>query len=993
MPATTGQLFEAYDFSRPMSSSTPSNWLIQLLNARYSRQATRSFSVLTCLGLGLMLLLWLAPRLPPLSPTFALLLHTMLESISILVSMLVFAICLHTSKHGLAGYLALLAYTFAAVGLIDFSHMLTYKGMPQFLDHATPEMSINLSIVGRLVISSTLLIIAIKPTIAIRTQTQRNQLLTAAILIVVLVHGVILFKADWLPTLFTSNAGQTLFKLLFEYGITAINAITALVLLRRMANKHDPASRESGLNITALFTVTILLILSQLCFSRYSNFNDYLLILGHIYKALAYFVIYRTIFVSTVELPFDHLHASQEQLKATLSALPDLLFEVDQDGRYVDFHTSQDDLLFVSPKDFLGHTYDEVMPPAISAIIRKALQEASVQGISRGHQYAIDLPMGTRWFEASVSLKSTDSSGNQRFIMLTRDISERIEANMRVRQLSHAVEQSPLPIIITDINGHIEYANPAFSTVSGYSTDEVIGKNPRELQSKRTQESVYVELWQTLLKGQTWKGEFVNRRKNGEHYVARAIISPVRRPDGSVSHYVGITEDVTEKKRTEAHIHKLAHYDPLTGLANRVLLVDHFDSALALAQRHSLPLALMFMDLDRFKIINDTLGHSVGDEVLIHVAKQFKTSIRDEDTVARRGGDEFVFIFPGINSQQARNVAQKLSRSISEPFRSEHQELNITSSIGIAMYPDDGGDFETLARKADVAMYRAKQNGRNQFAFYTQEMQIHSLRILQLGNGLRHAIERNQLYLVYQPQICLERSEICGVEALVRWRHPEWGEISPGEFIPVAEETGAISQIGEWVLQTALQQAAEWVKRGLPAIKVAINLSALQFRNSNLPDRIQASLEEYQVPASQVELELTEGTAMEDPLGAIEMLKNLHALGIQIAIDDFGTGYSSLNYLKKFQVSKLKIDQSFVRDISVDQEDRAIVTTIIHMAESLGFRTIAEGVETHEQLTFLREHGCDEVQGYYFSKPLLPAQFEFFLEQWTRRHTEPHPDD
>ena len=455
----------------------------------------------------------------------------------------------------------------------------------------------------------------------------------------------------------------------------------------------------------------------------------------------------------------------------------------------------------------------------------------------------------------------------------------------------------------------------------------------------------------------------------------------------SVLGWLSTTQQKLEKielERTEAtqRIQYLAHFDILTGLPNRAQLDDHLNYALSLAKRSNGRLAIMFLDLDHFKDINDTLGHSIGDTLLIELAKRIKSVLREEDTASRLGGDEFILMLPGTDAPGAARVAQKLLAVITQPCEIEQHELTVTASIGIALYPEDGANLETLSKNADAAMYRVKQDGRQGYRFFTQEMQTRSTRNLQLVNALRHALERNQLQLHYQPQICIQDGRVVGAEALLRWQHPELGSISPAEFVSVAEDSGLILPIGEWVVRTAVQQAKEWFNKGHSPMVIAVNLSAVQFRHPDLPELVSRILSEAGLPPEYLELELTEGVAMHDPQSAIAVMNDLHERGVRMSIDDFGTGYSSLSYLKKFKVYKLKIDQSFVRDINTDSEDRAIVSAVINLARSLGLRTIAEGVETPGQLAFLIEQGCNEVQGYYYSKPLVSDQFEEFV--WSR---------
>ncbi|MBR7801127.1 EAL domain-containing protein [Undibacterium fentianense] len=556
----------------------------------------------------------------------------------------------------------------------------------------------------------------------------------------------------------------------------------------------------------------------------------------------------------------------------------------------------------------------------------------------------------------------------------------RTEGNLR--KLSQAVEQSPNIIIITDTDAKIEYVNQAFVEKTGKTFAQVIGQRPSILQSGNTPLFTYEEVWDRLRRGESWQGELINRYKDGREYIELAHISPIRDASGAITNFLSLQEDITEKKRTEERIQYLAHYDVLTGLPNRVLLEEQAQLALKTAKRKGTSLSLVFFDLDHFKNINDSLGHSIGDALLVELARRLREVLREEDVVSRLGGDEFILLLSGVDELGAERVAEKLLKTVSQSYHLGQYDLNISASIGIAVYPEDGDDLETLLRNADTAMYRAKQDGRSIYRFFTPEMQARSGRHMELVNALRYALDREQLHVVYQPQISLNSGRVIGTEALLRWTHPELGTVSPAEFIPVAEETGLILSIGEWVLRTAAIQTQAWHEHGWTDLSVAVNLSAIQFRHTDLPGTVSQILRESHLDAPFLELELTEGVAMIDPLGAIAVMNDLHDRGVRMSIDDFGTGYSSLSYLKKFKVSKLKIDQSFVRDIHSDPEDKAIVSAVISMAKSLGLQTIAEGVETAEQLLFLREQFCDEVQGYHFARPLTASQFEQFMNDW-----------
>ena len=440
-------------------------------------------------------------------------------------------------------------------------------------------------------------------------------------------------------------------------------------------------------------------------------------------------------------------------------------------------------------------------------------------------------------------------------------------------------------------------------------------------------------------------------------------------------------ENITERVLMDHQVRQLAFYDPLTRLPNRVMLTDRCQQALASAQRMGQPLALFFLDLDHFKNINDSLGHAVGDQLLVAFAERLQAEVRERDTVSRLGGDEFVLLLPDTDMKGAAHMAEKLLKSAQQPLQLALHELTVSPSIGIAMYPADGLLFEDLSRCADAAMYRAKHDGRNGYRFFTSEMQSQSERTLAIENGLRKALARQQFSLCYQPQVCLKKRSVSGAEVLLRWTHPELGVVSPAEFIPIAESCGLILTLGEWVLRTAAQQWSDWMAAGMAPLTLSVNLSSVQFRHADLPERVSAILWEARMPPDLLELELTESTAMANPESAVAVMNALHARGIRMSIDDFGTGYSSLSYLKKFKISKIKIDQSFVRDITTDPDDKAIVGAIIKMADNLNMATLAEGVETQAQLDYLREQGCNQVQGYFFSRPLPPDQFIEFVEE------------
>jgi diguanylate cyclase (GGDEF)-like protein/PAS domain S-box-containing protein len=549
--------------------------------------------------------------------------------------------------------------------------------------------------------------------------------------------------------------------------------------------------------------------------------------------------------------------------------------------------------------------------------------------------------------------------------------------------LKMVIDTAPVRVFWKDTELRYMGCNPAFAKDAGAdSAQDIIGKDDFQLAWKALAEHYQADDLKVMASNMP-KLAFEEQQttSDGRNIWLRTSKVPLQNEANEIIGLLGIYEDITEQKHTEERIHYLANYDLLTGLPNRTQLNDHLKYALSLAKCGNGHLALMFLDLDHFKDVNDTLGHSIGDALLVELGRRLRQVLRTEDTVTRMGGDEFILLLPGVNAIGAAHVAQKLLDAIAESYLIDLYELALTASIGIALYPEDGVDLETLCKSADAAMYRAKQEGRQCYRFFTQEMQARSARNLQLVNALHHALERDQLHIYYQPQVTLHNSHIIGAEALLRWQHPELGMVSPAEFIPVAESSGLILPIGEWVLKSAVRQAKAWMDEGFGPLIMAVNLSSVQFRHPDLPELVTRILEEEGYPPEYLELELTESVAMHNPQGVIAMMNNLHERGVRMSIDDFGTGYSSLSYLKKFKVYKLKIDQTFVRDTSTDPEDKAIVSAIINLAKSLGLRTIAEGVETEGQFAFLREQGCDEMQGYLFSKAVPAKQFEDLLKQ------------
>lgn len=628
----------------------------------------------------------------------------------------------------------------------------------------------------------------------------------------------------------------------------------------------------------------------------------------------------------------------------------------------------------------------------ITPVLHYALVMPLTSHIGRRNKVEGELLLAHEELEQRVQQRTAEL--NEANVTLKQEIAQSLQYQEQI-QLSDSVLMNTIEgIMITDADGIIQRVNSSFSLITSYSATEVIGQNPRILKSDRHHPDFYKNMWGSITQTGKWKGEIWNRRKNGEIFPEWLSITAIKDLSGATTHYVGVFHDISDIKRAEEQLSHQAFHDALTGLPNRILFADRLETALTIAKRHHHRLGLLFLDLDNFKNINDSLGHNMGDIYLQSVAKIIKNSCREEDTVSRLGGDEFTVILPDVDYPKgAVTLARRILQSFSMPVRVYEHKLAVSASIGISFYPDNGENAEELVKNADIAMYSAKNAGKNNFHLFSHEMNEQISRRMILENDLRDALENQEILVYYQPKINLISGTIVGAEALVRWQKKNGSIISPVEFIPVAEDTGLIIPIGEFVFDHACQQAKEWHDGGFP-IKVAVNLSTRQFRDENLLNMVKLAIKKRGVSAKALELEITESLLMDHEENAIKVLYQLKKEGLTVAIDDFGTGYSSLAYLKKMPINTLKIDRAFVKGLPDDKDDIALTTTIISVAESLGLTTVAEGAETIEQYNLLRELGCTEVQGFYFSPPVVPETLTTFLQEnkkvefnWTVRPT------
>ncbi len=568
---------------------------------------------------------------------------------------------------------------------------------------------------------------------------------------------------------------------------------------------------------------------------------------------------------------------------------------------------------------------------------------------------------------------------NEGSIWVHADVSERKEAEEKLRLSATVLEHIADGVMVIDVQGVIMAINPAYTQITGYGEEEAVGKDSTLTRSGQHDQQFYLNLWAELVGGGFWRGEIWNLRKNGEVYLEWLTLSAVRDTHGVTTHYVGVFSDITLVKESQQKLDHLAHHDPLTSLPNRLLFHDRLQHAIRHAARDGEQLAILFIDLDRFKNVNDTLGHHIGDELLKQVARQLSSKLREGDTLARLGGDEFIVLLENVDGQYGASlVAEKLVSMFEQPFMVADHELFVTCSVGISLFPNDAADLNMLIRNADVAMYQAKARGRNGFQFYAPSMTGEGVERLRLETFLRRSIEKNEIYLNYQPQVEIDSGRLIGVEALVRWDHPELGLVAPVRFIPLAEDTGFINQLGKWVLFEACRQMVRWQEAGLVVPKIAVNLSVKQFERGSIVNMVADILRETGLEPQRLQLEVTESVIMNTG-DAMGFINDLHSIGVGLAIDDFGTGYSSLAYLKKLPVQTLKIDRSFIKDISTDPNDEAIAIAIIQLGKSMNLSVIAEGVETDQQAAFLLRHGCNLAQGYFYGRPVLADEL---MQRW-----------
>jgi len=679
----------------------------------------------------------------------------------------------------------------------------------------------------------------------------------------------------------------------------------------------------------------------------------------------------------------DALRESEEKYRMLLDGVQDYaIFMIDPRGQVVSWNAGAERIKGYTADQIIGHNFSCFFPPEDIERGRpeEVLRITAANG--RHEEQGMRVRKDCSRFLASVTLTALrDPAGNLRgFSEFSHDLSESKESGAKYRGL---LEAAPDAMVVVNQGGEIVLLNVRAEKQFGYRRDELVGQKVKNIIPEGFAERLIADALRSAedaLAQQIGTGiELNGRRKDGSEFPIEIMLSPLESAEGIL--VTAAIRDITTRKKAEAQMTHSAEHDFLTDLPNRLLLNDRVHQAIILAERHRKKVAVLFLDLDGFKHINDSLGHPIGDKLLQSITKRLVDCVRGSDTVSRQGGDEFVVLLSEVEqSEDAAIAARRMLKVVADPHPIDRHDLHITASIGVSVYPDDGLDAETLIKNADTAMYQAKENGQQSYQFFTPAMNVRAVERQSIEESLRRALERQEFALHYQPKINLRTGQITGAEALLRWTHPIRGPISPAQFIPVAEDCGLILPIGNWVLREACQQARVWVDAGLPLGTMAVNISAIEFRDENFLDGVFAILKDTGLDPRFLELELTESVLMKHAGSTASILKTLRARGVQVAVDDFGTGYSSLSYLRKFSIDALKIDQSFVRQITTVPEETTIVTAVISMGRNLKLRVVAEGVETQEQLAFLQAHQCDEAQGYYFSRPVPPHQFAKLLE-------------
>ncbi|GGX67954.1 bifunctional diguanylate cyclase/phosphodiesterase [Saccharospirillum salsuginis] len=908
--------------------------------------------------------------LPPLGLERYLPLHIIMEVMAVGVAVMIVGVNLSSDVSERSSRSVALTGVFSATALMDLFHLLSYQGMPDFVTPNHPEKAIVFWLVARWLVALVLLYL-VWPKRATKGSSmplRHGHAMAIGIVFALLTTLVILLEPLWLPRTFLPDTGLTPFKIWAERGIVLVNIIALIALSASHPNLSD---YRVGSLAMAIATMGF----SELYFTLYTNVSDVYNLVGHLFKIVSYAFLYHALVFQAFIRPKEKMRRSESELKATLGAIPDLVVDMDWNGVFHAAHFSDRDMLFDPRLTFIGKRLEDVLPPEAVKAGHDAMREAlSNEGVSGAHEYPLFQNGQNRWYEARASVKHPIDPVLPRFIFLIRDITE-AKWTLADQQLSAVAFHTREAIMITDVNRRIVRVNQAFTDITGYREEEVLGHKPSVLSSGKHGADFYQRMYDQLDASGVWTGEIWNRRKNGELFVEQAVINTVCDASGAVNYCIASFSDITAYKEAQEQIFQLAFHDPLTHLANRRLMTDRIQEAQAESERSGHYCALLFIDLDNFKKINDSLGHSQGDNLLVKLAERMRQVCRASDSLSRPGGDEFIVLVRqlsedrGVAAESVEHFAQKLLRSIREPIDLNNRAYSVSASIGIALFRGQNDSIDTLLASADLAMYKSKEFGRDQLCFFDARMQQSFLEKSRRERELKQALVDDQFELHLQSKHTADGG-LFGFEALLRWQHPTEGRLSPDRFMELAESSGLIVEIGDWVLRQACRYSltlgeAEQGDRSA----LSINISERQMAQENFVERVLTIIEETGADPGRLIFEITETLLHHDLERTRQQMLALNQAGIRFALDDFGTGYSSLAYLQSLPLRILKIDRSFVSAMMTHPASLSIVKAIVSMAKAMNLTLIAEGVETQAQIDILRDLGCHYFQGFYFSRP------------------------
>jgi len=940
----------------------------------------RSLALSTC-ALALVLMA-LALSLPPIAiftarPADYLSVHILLEMFAISVSLMIVTIAWNTPDHDAEPIAQTLVFGFASVAGLDMLHTLYFAGMPGLVVDGSTNTAIFFWLSSRAVEVAVLCLAAL----SLRLPGSRNAWLIAGIVLVAALFLIATQRPQWLPLSYIPGSGLTPLKNTCELILCVANLGLSLWFFLR--SRKTQSSRDLWLGAACFITA-----MGSLAFTQYQTASEFMNLFGHLYKVAAYCFFYLAAFQIVVRKPYRLLEVREQRIREQETELHNLLSNLPVGIARLDEHLHlrcANPTLIRSldrrPESVIGQTISDLLLDEVAEQIRPHLLKA-LDGIRSDLDLQYARPDGNSAYASCLVVPERQVSGREAGVLaIFTDTSERehnrrqlIDSLRAIAEIKAALDAHAI-VDITDARGVITQVNDKFCAISQYARSELVGRTHKMINSGHHPREFFQDLWRTISHGEVWSGEVCNRAKDGSLYWVQSTIMPFIGKDGLPEQYIAIRADITKRKRIEEAAQRIALLDALTGLANRRLMSERLIRALHYSQRHNQHAALLLMDLDHFKEINDTLGHPIGDQLLKEVAVRLQGTLRQSDTVARLGGDEFVVIIEELgNSQEsamhhASDTGEKIRQMLSAPYQLHDHMVQITPSIGVVLFDGTLQNADELIKQADMALYKAKDAGRDQLCFFDNALQSEINQRALLQRDLRLALEQDELRLFYQSVVDADE-QILGFEALLRWQNPQRGLVSPAQFIPLAEESGLIIPIGQWVLTTACRQLAEWQHDPMrQAWTIAVNISARQLSQPDFVQQVLQVLASSGAPANRLRLEITESMLQHDLTVTIGKMQALRQVGVRFSLDDFGTGYSSMSYLKHMPLDQLKIDKSFVDEILIDSTDSAIVRTVVTLAENLGLEVVAEGVEQREQLELLIAIGCRAFQGYQFGKP------------------------